>query len=178
MFIFFRLHLKNKCYKCNNCSGDQMQCCGSGSGSAWIRIILAFWIRIRIQVVQNMRIHADPDQDPKHWTLNNAFFFLQMHRNFILGPRAEPSFNIIPSPHPHVEQTRPPPAAPGSSLRLVPGRRLYDIDGVADGSAHGSTTTWDHRYSKKLDGNILIYISCKWVLKLKRYVVIKLLVIS
>ncbi len=39
-----------------------------------IWIILAFgahfiscWIRIRIQEANLMRIHADPDPDPKHW---------------------------------------------------------------------------------------------------------------
>jgi hypothetical protein len=35
----------------------QTQSFGSGSGSAWIRINLSFWIRIRIQF-------ADPDLDP------------------------------------------------------------------------------------------------------------------
>ncbi len=52
---------------------------GSGSGSAWIPIDSALWIRIlvRIEVNSWIRIRADPHwfklrtiADPKHWVLD------------------------------------------------------------------------------------------------------------
>ena len=49
----------------------------------WIRIKMR--IRIRIQRPKNMRIHADPDPDPKHWFAHCRDLFLEAPGNTVGG---------------------------------------------------------------------------------------------
>ncbi len=57
---------------------------GLGSGSAWIRIGLAPWIRIRIEIKDQIRIHIENNADPRHCLKSlKCIFFACMENTFL-----------------------------------------------------------------------------------------------